>query len=165
MTHREQELFFETLELLRKIAAQLPDFQGADWKDVDDYIFSELQLTQEDVAKLYEDRPEFVFTASCIPGIAPAAPTYQELKPYKDTHRSFTCQVVSHSCWNVVCLVADVPGKPIVLTEADCPELRNYVGEKFILHERERSSVNPAELTFAEWGYTLKAVYTVSEAG
>lgn len=46
MTHREQELFFETLELLRKIAAQLPDFQGADWKDVDDYIFSELQLTQ-----------------------------------------------------------------------------------------------------------------------
>ena len=58
-----------------------------------------------------------------------------------------------------------MPGKPIVLTEADCPELRNYVGEKFILHERERSSINPAELTFAERGYTLKAVYTVSEVG
>lgn len=69
------------------------------------------------------------------------------------------------SAWSVVCLVADVPGKPIVLTEADCPELRNYVGDKFILHERERSSINPAELTFGEWGYTLKAVYTVSEAG
>ena len=36
MTHREQELSFETQELLRKTAAKLPDFQGADWKDVDD---------------------------------------------------------------------------------------------------------------------------------
>ena len=40
MTHREQELFFEPLELLRKTAAKLPDFQGADWKDVDDYILN-----------------------------------------------------------------------------------------------------------------------------
>ena len=79
MTHREQELFFETLELLRKTAAKLPDFQGSDWRDVDDYIFSELQLTQEDLARLYENRPEPVFTASCIPGVAPAAPTYAEV--------------------------------------------------------------------------------------
>ena len=36
MTNREKNLFFETLELLRKELQKSDDFRGQDWRDVDD---------------------------------------------------------------------------------------------------------------------------------
>lgn len=164
MTHREQKLFFETLELLRRTAARLPDFQGADWKDVDDYIFSELSFTQEEVDRLYEDTAEMVYTASCVSGPAPAEPTYEEVWPYFMAGAKFSCQIVSHGNWNTVCLVAKTPDHTILLTEADCPELRDFVGKEFGLIGRDRTSTQPSEVTFMEMDRGMRWLYTVSEA-
>ena len=36
MTTRDKNLFFETLELLRKELQKSDDFRGQDWRDVDD---------------------------------------------------------------------------------------------------------------------------------
>lgn len=164
MTHREQKLFFETLELLRRTAARLPDFQGADWKDVDDYIFSELSFTQEEVDRLYEDTAEMVYTASCVSGPAPAEPTYEEVWPYFMAGAKFSCQIVSHGNWNTVCLVAKTPDHTILLTEADCPELRDFVGKEFGLIGRDRTTIQPSEVTFVEMDRGMRWLYTVSEA-
>lgn len=164
MTHREQKLFFETLELLRRTAARLSDFQGMDWKDVDDYIFSELSFTQEEVDRLYEDTAEMVYTASCVSGPAPADPTYEEVWPYFMAGAKFSCQIVSHGNWNTVCLVAKTPDHAILLTEADCPELRDFVGKEFGLIGRDRTSTQPSEVTFMEMDRGMRWLYTVSEA-
>lgn len=43
MTKREQDLVFQTIELLRKTARSLPDFAVvSDWKDVDDWLLAQL---------------------------------------------------------------------------------------------------------------------------
>ena len=76
MTAREQALMFETLELLRKTVTASDDFRDKDWKDADDYIFSELQFTVEDLMNLYQGKDVMLYTGSAIEGFAPAGLTY-----------------------------------------------------------------------------------------
>ena len=83
MTKREQDLVFQTIELLRKTARSLPDFANAsDWKDVDDWLFARLDWTAEDLDVLYHGREALIYTGSTVPGFAPAGLTYEELMPF-----------------------------------------------------------------------------------
>ena len=52
MTKREKNLFFETLELLRKELRQSDGFRGKDWRDVDDWLFSELPFTKGELREI-----------------------------------------------------------------------------------------------------------------
>lgn len=83
MTKREQDLVFQTIELLRKTAKSLPDFANAsDWKDVDDWLFARLDWTAEDLDVLYNGHETLIYTGSTVPGFAPAGLTYEELMPF-----------------------------------------------------------------------------------
>lgn len=72
MNQREKDLFFELIELTRK-QINLPsgnvdkvDFSTSDWKDADDWLFSELSLTKDELAEIYEGRNTMVYTASAM---------------------------------------------------------------------------------------------------
>lgn len=54
---RLHDLLFETLELLRKEIRK----KFVDWKDADDYIFSELSFTKKELAELYDPRNTYVY--------------------------------------------------------------------------------------------------------
>lgn len=62
MTSREKLLLFQTLQLLRKTVSK--EFE--DWKDADDWIFSELDFTADEVEQIYKGRGESVYTGSCV---------------------------------------------------------------------------------------------------
>ena len=165
MTAHEKLLFFEILQLLRKTAANLPDFKGADWKDADDYIFSELNLTEEDVEQIYDGHDDLVYTGSCIPGPAPAVPSFEELAPFCEARTIFVCHKEVRLSKSPMRLCAMLPGSPIVLTEADCPELKNQPdGKLFKLVRIDRTSICPAEFLFLEVDNESKALFSVSEA-
>ena len=64
MDSREKELHFQTLQLLRRCIFDL----FSDWKDADDWLFSELEFTKSELAEIYEGRGEYVYTASAADG-------------------------------------------------------------------------------------------------
>lgn len=49
LDNHTKELLFQTIELLRKEAQ--PKF--SDWKDADDWLFSELDYTKDELAQIY----------------------------------------------------------------------------------------------------------------
>lgn len=55
-----KENLYEVLELFRKTINK--DFD--DWKDADDWLFSNLNLTEKDVLNIYKGR-SMVYVASC----------------------------------------------------------------------------------------------------
>lgn len=64
MDERTKYLFYETLQFLRTIVAKHEGF--SDWKDGDDWIFSELPFTQEELLAIYDGRTAMVNTDSAI---------------------------------------------------------------------------------------------------
>ena len=62
MTPREKLLLFQTLELLRKQTKN----QFSDWKDADDWLFSQLDFTVDEIKQVYKGRGQFVYTGSCV---------------------------------------------------------------------------------------------------
>lgn len=62
---RSDDIIFGLLEHLRGIyRRQNP---GSDWKDVDDILFSELDLTRSELLRVYKNRGVPVFTDSAVP--------------------------------------------------------------------------------------------------
>ena len=59
-----KENLYEVLELFRKTINK--DFD--DWKDADDWLFSNLNLTQKDISDIYKGR-SMVYVASCKKGV------------------------------------------------------------------------------------------------
>lgn len=57
---RYKENLYEVLELFRKTINK--DFD--DWKDADDWLFSNLNLTEKDISDIYKGR-SIVYVASC----------------------------------------------------------------------------------------------------
>lgn len=55
-----KENLYEVLELFRKTINK--DFD--DWKDADDWLFSNLNLTEKDISDIYRGR-SIVYVASC----------------------------------------------------------------------------------------------------
>lgn len=128
MTKREQDLVFQTIELLRQTASSLPDFANAsDWKDVDDWLFAKLDWTAEDLDAIYHGREALVYTGSSVPGFAPAGLTYEELTLFIGV--LCTCRELNLPWGKPVVVQAEVPGHPVLLRSGDCPELQNYIGE------------------------------------
>jgi len=62
MSPREKLLLFSTLELLRKEIG--PKF--SDWKDADDWLFSQLDFTKEELAQIYKDRGVVYYDGSAV---------------------------------------------------------------------------------------------------
>lgn len=60
MPHRYRQLLFQALEMLRK--AVTPRFY--DWKDADDWLFSELDITKSELAQIYEGREVWYYDGS-----------------------------------------------------------------------------------------------------
>lgn len=60
--HRSRQLLFSTLELLRKEIR--PRF--ADWKDADDWLFSQLDFTKDELAQIYKGRNALYYDASAV---------------------------------------------------------------------------------------------------
>lgn len=128
MTKREQDLAFQTIELLRKTARSLPDFAVvSDWKDVDDWLLAQLDWTSEDIDALYHGRAALIYTGSTVPGFAPAGLTYKELMPFVGV--PCTCRELDLPWGKPVVVQAEIPGNPVLLRSGDCPELQNHIGE------------------------------------
>ncbi len=62
MNERTKNLFFETIEMLRKTISK--DFY--DWKDADDWLFSELNFTKQELLEIYEGRDTMVYIESAV---------------------------------------------------------------------------------------------------
>lgn len=116
MTIHERDLFFETLELLRRVAGQMPELRDEGQNDVDDWIFSRLPFTVGDVDEIYFDRDVTVFAREAIEGPAPVCPTYDELEPFIGV--VLTCVERQDK---TLMVVADAPGKPVLLTNGIVP--------------------------------------------
>lgn len=65
MSPRERLLLFSTLELLR--AEMRPKF--SDWKDADDALFAQLDITKKELKQIYKGRDTMVYDASCVEDI------------------------------------------------------------------------------------------------
>lgn len=60
MNERTKELLFETIQLLRtEIRTQF-----SDWKDADDWLFSQLSLTKSEAGEIFDGRGELVYLSS-----------------------------------------------------------------------------------------------------
>jgi len=62
MDERTKELHYQTLCLLRKEIAG----RFSDWKDADDWLFSELDFTQSELAEIFDGKSGMVYTGSAI---------------------------------------------------------------------------------------------------
>lgn len=162
MTERERNLMYETIEYCRKL---MNAYQG--WKDADDYMFSRLNFTKGDLQYIYNGHNEFVYCRSAIEGRMPAGLTYAELLPFA-RHKSlyYTCSADdgTYTGDEGTAYVHPV-GLPniVLLTEADCPQLINIVGESVYLFETPATGVNPAEIVVSLADRT--PLYSTTEAG
>lgn len=57
---RQDELLFQTLEMLRSLAEK----EFSDWKDADDWIFSELDFRKSEIEAIYSGRGAMAYTGS-----------------------------------------------------------------------------------------------------
>jgi len=64
MDKRTKYLFYETLQLLRSLVTKYEGF--SDWRDGDDWVFSELPFTQEELLTVYEGRSALIHVGSTI---------------------------------------------------------------------------------------------------
>jgi len=62
LSPRAKQLLFQTLELLRKELGS----RFSDWKDADEWLFSELDFTKEELAQIYKDRGVLYHDASAV---------------------------------------------------------------------------------------------------
>ena len=76
--HRCRQLLFQVLELLRKTVKH----QFSDWKDADDWVFSELDITKSELKQIYEGRDTLYNDDAAVDdsGWAPNPLTPEELE-------------------------------------------------------------------------------------
>lgn len=65
MEGRTKELFFQTLELLRKEVSR----KFGDWKDADDWLFAQLDFTRGELLEIYRGRNALVCVDSAKPDL------------------------------------------------------------------------------------------------
>lgn len=144
---RQMQLMYEMLEALRAETHNRRTPSGAkefsDWKDADDLLFSELSLTIGDLDAIYnEGKVDGVsslplpYTGSVIEGAQPAGLQYDDLKEFVGV--PLICEE-RNFYWGgtYVAVYANIPGRPVLFTNADVPALTNEPG-------------HPVNLLFAE---------------
>lgn len=80
MSPRERLLLFSTLELLRKEIG--PKF--SDWKDADDWLFSQLDFTKDELRQIYEGRNVAYYDGSAIDFEAATKKRFDDLFIFDD---------------------------------------------------------------------------------
>ena len=132
MTQRESTLLFNTLELLRKELRKSDDFRDGDWKDVDDYIFSELDFTVEDLMNLYHGKNQYLYAGSAIEGFAPAGLTYAELSEVMEDmeQEGFTIELreMNTIIGKKLAIVTTEQRPRVLLTSGDTPNMEAFSG-------------------------------------
>lgn len=59
---RTRKLHYQTLQLLRRSIRDL----FSDWKDADDWLFSQLEFTKSELSEIYDGRGELVYFGSAV---------------------------------------------------------------------------------------------------
>ena len=124
MTKREKNLFFETLELLRKELRQSDGFRGKDWRDVDDWLFSELPFTKGELREIYQGRGVQYDATSAVPTACAYLAQFIgcELRLCRnsgyDNEFGPSCEVY-----------AMVEGMPTLFTSQQLPIISKYIGQ------------------------------------
>ena len=125
-TSRQKELLFQAIQMLRKTLAA-GDFKGVDWKDIDDYIFSELDLTVSELDEIMTNAGggAVYYGGSAIEGFPPRAPKEEDLASFS-RHNWLCIQEVESLCGKML-VVVPLGTEPywgnILLTSADAPAL------------------------------------------
>lgn len=57
------QIAFQAIQMLRKTERK----PGKDWKDIDDYIFSELDIEKGELLEIFEPYSSMVYVGSCFP--------------------------------------------------------------------------------------------------
>ena len=66
---RKNEMLFDVIEHARGQANKT----FGEWKDADDWLFSELDITKQELEEIYEGRGVMVYGGSCADGNGPQA--------------------------------------------------------------------------------------------
>ena len=125
MTTRDKNLFFETLELLRKELQKSDDFRGQDWRDVDDWLFAQLSFTRGELREIYQGRGVMCDTTSAVPTACAFLAQYlgRDLRLCRnsgpDNEFGPSCEVY-----------AMVEGMPTLFTSQKLPILSKYIGRR-----------------------------------
>ena len=135
---RQLKLMYEMLELLRKETSSRRTTSGekefSDPKAADDWLFSELSLTMGDLDAIYNEgvtpgasKLPLPWTVSVIEGAQPIGATYDELVPFVGV--PLLCDERElHWGGTFVAVYANIPGQPVLFTNADVPALTNEAG-------------------------------------
>jgi len=62
--NRKNEMLFQVLEHARKQANMSHSF--SDWKDADDWLFAQFDITRKELEDIYANRGVMVYGASCV---------------------------------------------------------------------------------------------------
>lgn len=164
MTHREKDLFYETLIILRIAVSLNEDFRGADWKDVDDYIFSTLSFTKAELLDIFDGRNSWVYIDSAESGCPPCGLDYDTLKLFMDARIPLRREEIMTQNGEHIPVIRTVEPVPrILLTFGDTARLAEIpFGENVVLlPEGERPAIsfmrmNPDGTHWVPF-YTVKA--------
>lgn len=64
---RYKQIAFQTIQMLRKVTHTRKDFNGRDWKDTDDWVFSELDLEKQELIEIFSGYSDAcIYTGSCF---------------------------------------------------------------------------------------------------
>lgn len=124
MNTREKTLLFETLELLRKELRQSESFRGKDWRDVDDWLFSELSITKGELREIYGGTGIQYDSGSAVPTACAFLAQYVGCELHccrnsgSDNEYGYSCEVY-----------ALVEGMPTLFTSQQLPIISKYIGQ------------------------------------
>lgn len=65
--NRKNEMLFQVIEHARKQANMYHSF--SDWKDADDWLFAQFDITRQELEEIYANRGVMVYGASCVKGV------------------------------------------------------------------------------------------------
>ena len=67
-TERYKQIAFQAIQLLRKVTHSREAFNGNDWKDTDDWVFSELDLEKQELMSIFSGyNGTLIYAGSCFP--------------------------------------------------------------------------------------------------
>ena len=125
MKHREKMLMRETLELLRQTLRNSPNFRKGEWRDVDDWLFSELSYTRGELQEIYAGSDIFYDSSSA------ASDEDLRLNPYLDCPlRCARNSDPDNKFGPGAEVYAMVEGMPTVFSSRQLPVISRYIGQE-----------------------------------
>ena len=141
MNERMKELLFETIQLLRNEIRT----QFSDWKDADDWLFSQLNLTKSEASEIFDGRAELVYLGS----------TKDENEPDKDLYEGDITFETRGDAEAVLEQMDDVIDRYGIVTVADMYDMADLTAP-YTSNKYGWTSINSAEVVRVRDGYILK---------